>query len=350
MASDEREAPGAVSPVSRLGEHPEHYHVFQALRLIEAAYGDSPRLGRSTRPKQDPVRLKQRVDMAFAPSTITKFRPRAGKNGAPGEVVQLMFGMFGPNGPLPLHLTEYTRNRVHSHRDPTMSAFADIFHHRMLSLLYRAYASASPAASFDRHGEDDPFADMVASLVGLKGRSFDGRDEMPDLAKLRYAGRLAQGAKNEEGLVALVAGYFGTPARLETFIGCWLELDRQDTWQLGDARNPARLGQTCSLGSKVWTRHAKFRFAIGPVSLADYKRLLPDGTSLGRLRALVRNYLGDTYDWDVNLILKKGEAEPLKLGEQGQLGWTTWLGNTPKDRDLDDLYLNPHSSPHVSAA
>jgi len=344
MASDERETAGALTRVSALAEHPEKFHIFQALRLIEAAYADSPRLGRSKRPKQDPVRLKQRVDMAFAPSTITQFKPRAAKGGAPGTVQQLMFGMFGPNGPMPLHLTEYARNRLHSHRDPTLSAFADVFHHRMLSLLYRAYSSASPAASFDRHGEDDTFADMVSALVGLEGRGFDDRDEMPDLAKLRFAGRLAQGAKNEDGLVALVAGYFGTPAKIETFIGFWLQLDRQDTWQLGDARNPAKLGQTCSLGSKVWTRNAKFRFAIGPVSLEDYKRLLPDGPSLGRLRALVRNYMGDELDWDVNLVLKRGEAEPLKLGETGKLGWTTWLGTPPKDKDLGDLYLNPHLS------
>ena len=146
MASDERETAGALTRVSALAEHPEKFHIFQALRLIEAAYADSPRLGRSKRPKQDPVRLKQRVDMAFAPSTITQFKPRAAKGGAPGTVQQLMFGMFGPNGPMPLHLTEYARNRLHSHRDPTLSAFADVFHHRMLSLLYRAYASASPAA------------------------------------------------------------------------------------------------------------------------------------------------------------------------------------------------------------
>lgn len=339
MASDERETSGALARIAHLAEHPEKYHIFQALRIIEAAYSDSPRLGKSQRPGQDPVRMKQLVDMAFAPSTIRRFKPRAGKDGAPGEVVQLMFGIFGPNGAMPLHLTEYARNRMHSHRDPTLSAFADVFHHRMLSLLYRAYASGNPALSYDRHGTDDGFANMVAALVGLRGKGFEDRDAMPDLAKLRFSGRLAQSAKNEDGLVALVAGYFGTPARLETFVGNWLDLDPKDTWELGNFRRPARLGQTCSLGNRVWTRQDKFRFFVGPLDLADYKRLLPSGGSLERLKALVRNYMGDTLSWDVNLILKRGQSEPLKLGKGTQLGWTTWLGTPPPDKDLGDLYI-----------
>ncbi len=35
------------------------------------------------------------------------------------------FGMFGPNGPLPLHLTEYVRDREKMENDKTFRAFAD---------------------------------------------------------------------------------------------------------------------------------------------------------------------------------------------------------------------------------
>jgi type VI secretion system protein ImpH len=315
VASDERKEAGDLSRFEALKENPEKYHIFQALRLIEAAYADKPRLGRSRRPKQDAVRLKQRIDMSFASSTVARFVPQDAQTGEPGELSQYMFGLFGPNGPLPLHLTEYAYNRQRSFRDPTFKAFGDIFHHRMLSLFYRAYASGEPTSSFDRKGEVDPFAQKVAAFAGLKGAGLADRDAMPDLAKLRYAGRLSHGTRNEEGLLALISGFFGAPATMESFVGTWLELDKQDTWELGNPHKPAKLGQSCSIGAKVWTRQAKFRFRVGPVGLAEYKRLLPGGDSLKRLKSLVNNYMGEAMMWDMNLVLRKGEAEPAMLAK-----------------------------------
>lgn len=313
MASDERKEAGDLNRFSAFEEHSEKYHIFQALRLIEAKYADQPRFGRSRRPKQDSVRLKQRVDMAFSSSTVARFKSKNEQTGEPGELSQYMFGLFGPNGPLPLHLTEYAYNRQRSFRDPTFKAFGDMFHHRMLSLFYRAYASGEPTSSFDRVGEVDPFAQKVAAFAGLKGSALSDRDAMPDLAKLRYAGRLAHGTRNEEGLLALISGFFGAQATMESFVGTWLELDKKDTWELGNPHNPAKLGQSCSIGSKVWTRQAKFRFRVGPVGLSDYKRLLPGGDSLQRLKSLVNNYMGEAMMWDMNLVLAKGEAEQAVL-------------------------------------
>lgn len=315
MASDERKKAGDLSRFDALKKNPEKYHIFQALRLIEAAYSGQPRLGRSRRPSLDAVRLKQRIELSFASSTVARFVPKNEQTGAPGELAQYMFGLFGPNGPLPLHLTEYAYNRQRSFRDPTFKAFGDIFHHRMLSLLYRAYASGEPTSSFDRKDEVDPFAQKVAAFAGFRGAALANRDAMPDLAKLRYAGRLAHGTRNEEGLLALISGFFGAPATMESFVGTWLDLDKKDTWELGNPHKPAKLGQSCSLGSKVWTRQAKFRFRVGPVGLAEYKRLLPGGDSLKRLKALVNNYMGEALMWDMNLVLRKGEAEPAMLAK-----------------------------------
>ena len=377
MASDERKEAGDLSRFAALKENPDKYHIFQALRLIEAAYAHKPRLGRSRRPAQDAVRLKQRIDMGFASSTVARFVPQDEQTGEAGELAQYMFGLFGPNGPLPLHLTEYAYNRQHSFRDPTFKAFADMFHHRMLSLFYRAYASGEPTSSFDRKGEVDPFAQKVAAFAGLRGAALADRDAMPDLAKLRYAGRLSNGTRNEEGLVALISGFFGAPATMESFVGTWLELDPKDTWELGNPHTPAKLGQSCSIGSKVWTRQAKFRFRVGPVGLAEYKRLLPGGDGLKRLKALVNSYMGEAMLWDMNLVLKAGEAEvamlaapvaetqatapaldmdktvvlPMGAAENDHkdgprpaqkgvyLGWTTWLGTPPSGKDLDQLYI-----------
>ncbi len=77
------------------------------------------------------------------------------------------------------------------------------------------------------------------------------------------------------------------------------------------------------------------------MGLDDYRRLLPGGVSLERLIAILRNYIGDELSWDVNLILKKEEVPRIKLGQFGQLGWTTWLTPRRSDADANELYLNP---------
>ncbi|UWQ60744.1 type VI secretion system baseplate subunit TssG (plasmid) [Leisingera caerulea] len=337
MATGKGPWPDDLSHYGQLAMEPEKHHVFQALRVLEAHFGDAPRLGESRRPREDKLRLGQEAELAFPPSTIAAFKPAEGDK--PAVLTNRFFGLFGPQGPLPLHLTEYARDRKRNHRDPTMVAFADMLTHRLMSLLYRAWTQGSPAVSFDR--ADDPMARKVASLIGYNGFKFAGRDEMPDLAKLHFAGHLARGAKNPEGLVSILAAFFEVPVSLEEFVGSWLELEPDDRWGLGYGG----LGHSTSIGNKVWSRTAKFRIRIGPLTLKDYERLLPGGEALKRLRAIVRSYAGDVLDWDVNLVLAGDEVPRASLGGTTRLGHTSWIRSRPDpdadQPDLNDLYLYP---------
>ncbi|MCV2864499.1 type VI secretion system baseplate subunit TssG [Defluviimonas sp. WL0075] len=337
MASGEGARPDHLTHLAQLTDAPQSFHIFHALRVIEAAYPASPRLGESRRPSQDRVRLGQEAELAFPPSTIAGFEPPTEAN--PGRLTNRFFGLFGPQGPLPLHMTEYARDRQRNHRDPTFVAFANMLTHRMMGLLYRAWSAGQPAPSFDRP-QNDPVQRKVAAISGHVGKGMAERDPMPDLAKRYFAGHLSVGAKNAEGLVAVLSAFFRVPVHLRQFVGSWLELEADDRWQLG-AR--AGLGQATSIGQKVWSRSAKFRVMIGPLTLDDYRRLLPGGASLARVEAVVRNYIGDTLDWDVNLILKAEEVPRARLGADTQLGQTSWIGRRAATGDADDLCVVPRS-------
>ena len=337
MASQMRQTTDDLTPLDALLDQPEKFNFFQALRLIEASQGQSRRLGKTNSPAQDVVRLKQKVDMAFAPSTIAAYVP-AEENGGTAALSAYLFGVFGPNGPMPLHISEYVREREHNARDHSFAAFADMFHHRLISLFYRAWASAEPAASFDR-AEDDYFADVMSAFAGLMGQGAQNRDAMPDLSKLRFSGRLSNGTKNEEGLLAIITEFFKMPVDIESFVGSWLELEPTDHWQLGIPSADGGLGFGTSLGARVWSRQSKFRIHFGPLDFDDYKRLLPGGISLYRLQALVRNYIGDMLDWDVSLQLKPAQAPQVQLGKQGELGWVGWLGKPDPKKELEPLLL-----------
>ena len=276
--------------------------------------------------------------MAFPPSTIARFVPASG--GRPARLSNRFFGLFGPHGPMPLHITKYVRDRLRNHRDPTFAAFADMLTHRMMGLLYRAWVTGQPAPAFDR--DDDIMARKVAALGGYHGDRLQDRDAMPDMARLYFAGHLALGPKNAEGLVSILSAFFEVPVQIRQFVGSWLDLEPDDRWQLGAA---AGLGRSTSIGQRVWSRSAKFRIRIGPLPLKDYERLLPGGAALERLRAIVRSYAGDVLDWDVNLILAGDEVPRASLGGTTRLGHTSWIGSR---RDMDDtradaadLYLCP---------
>ncbi|WP_299604733.1 type VI secretion system baseplate subunit TssG [uncultured Tateyamaria sp.] len=331
MASQKRTAGPDLTRLAALIEAPEKFNFFQALRLIEAVHQDGPRLGMSSRPSEDPVRLAQAADLAFPPSTIKSFTED--EAGVP-KLTQLAFGLFGPNGPLPLHMTEFARDRQRNMDDPTMVAFADMFHHRMLSLLYRAWASGQPAASFDR-SEDDAFGQKVGALAGFGCDALEGRDAMPDVAKKHFAGLLAASPRSEAGLKAIVTQLFDTPVEVESFVGSWLHLEPGDRGQLGNAA----LGGTASVGEKTWSRSACFRLRIGPMSLSEYTRLFPGTPGFKRLAAIIRTYVGDTLEWTANLILNADEVPPSVLGQAATLGRTSWIGRRPA-LDADDLILS----------
>src|SRR5699024_1353218 len=105
------------------------------------------------------------------------------------------------------------------------------------------------------------------------------------------------------------------------------------------------MGESLLLGARVWSYGQRFRIVIGPVAIDQYKRLLLGGRSVRRLHALVSNFVGDTCAWDVRLILKKEDAQPMQLGCHGRLGWTCQLLNHAPAADVDDLILNPEPLP-----
>jgi type VI secretion system protein ImpH len=329
-----------------LRSEPHRFDFHQALRRVECAHADRPRLGTAARLTDDPVRLGQEAELTFAPATWTGLR--AGASGAPW-LVQRALGLFGPNGPLPLHLTEYARERARRHDDPTFARFVDMLQHRLLCLFHRAWADAEPTVHYDRP-RTDRFVKYVGSLYGIGTPALRDRDAMPDTVKLHFAGRLASQARGAEGLEAILREFFHVDVRLEQFAGRWLEIPPEDRTRLGESRRTGTLGGGATLGARVWDRQSSFRVVLGPMSLDLYRRLLPDGEGLPALVAILHNYVGRELMWSVNLILRREEVPPLALGKSGQLGRTAWLCSRPLPRDADDLTLDPDTHDPVRMA
>ena len=337
-----RAAPAPFVPA--LAAAPHAFEFYQVMRLLEAMHSARPRFGHSVRPAEDLIRLAQEPSVTHTPASLAGYEP--GEDDRPDRLLVHFFGLFGTDGPLPLHLTEYARDRQRNQHDPTFARFIDLFHHRALSLFYRAWADVRPTVSFDRPAQDR-FATYVASLIGLGAASLRDRDAMPDLTKLHFAGHLAPQTRHAEGLGKIMSAFFDMPVHVETFVGAWLSLPPADVTRLGAGAATAGLGRSALLGGRIWTRQDKFRIVFGPLTLAQYQRLLPGGLSFHRLIPIVRNYVGDVLAWDVNLLLKHDEVPPVRLGQSGRLGWTTWLMPRRAEHDAADLFLDASADSHA---
>jgi len=251
-----------------LQQDARHFDFFQALRLIDCAYPERPRLGTSPSPRDDAVRLAQDAELIFHPSALNGYTP--GADGQPGRLAVNFLGLLGPNGPLPTHLTAYVRERERHANDRTPARFLDLFHHRMLSLFYRAWAAAQPVVSADR-ADGDRFPAYVGSFFGLGSPAMRERDALPDHARLHFAGLLAAPTRHAGGLRLILTQFFGVPVDVQPWRGHWLTLPVDAQTRLGTAR----LGVSSVVGTQVWDCQHKFRIVIGPLGYRDFQRFLP---------------------------------------------------------------------------
>ncbi len=327
----------SVEMMQWLETHARECDFFQLCRLLENAFPNLPRIGESLRPRDDAVRFTQLPELIFHATTIENAN-QANGNG-PARVNVNFFGLTGANGPMPIHFTEYARERLRNNDDATLVRFMDIFHHRFIQLFYRARAMAEPVISLDRN-DNDRFSNYIGAFFGIGSPALRERDPVSDFAKLHFAGLMANKTRPASGLVTVLREFFRLPIKLQQFVGHWMYLPTEIRSRLGDPEG-AVLGMSTVLGGRVWDCQNKFRLIIGPLDYPEYCRMLPGGESMQRLIAWVRNYCGDSLEWDVQLILKKEQIPPLKLGGETRLGFSTWLANRSHSHDGDQLTYSP---------
>ncbi|HWO14022.1 MAG TPA: type VI secretion system baseplate subunit TssG [Polyangiaceae bacterium] len=327
-----------------LGGAPLHLSFFAAMRRLEGVFRRAPRFGESVDPALEPVRLGQDPSLAFCGSALTDVRD--GDETTPAQVRVSYFGAFGPHGPFPTHLTQYIDDRRRQRGDGTWVGFLDIFHHRMISLFYRAWANAQPTVNRDRP-DADRFAFYLGALIGQStGKAARPPTELDELA-LCAATHFVGPTRHAEGLRKTLQLCFGVPVAIEEFVGQWLDIPPEYCWvippSLPDVQSAIGvLGESSRVGTQVYDRQSKFRVIVGPVALAGYRRFLPGGDLLVQLIELVRRYAGDEVRWDMRLVLREADRRATVLGSIGLLGQTANLGQSDGGAaTFQDLMIDP---------
>jgi predicted component of type VI protein secretion system len=133
-------------------------------------------VGEDYSPSEEIVRFRAHVSHSFPPSEIVSFHlpPKSGESEAarPPEMVISFLGMIGPQGVLPQHYTQLVIDRVRR-KDHALRDFLDIFHHRLVSLFYRAWEKYRVAIGYERahyraSTDSDLFLECLYAVVGLR--------------------------------------------------------------------------------------------------------------------------------------------------------------------------------------
>jgi type VI secretion system protein ImpH len=324
-------------------DQPWNADYFALLRRLENVAYQMPRLGYAVLPSEEGFRIGQEPSMIFAPASFSRFEPE--NDYRPPMLRQRFFGYLGPNGPLPTHLTEFVQQRYLNHGDPTWLGFLDALNHRFALYFYRAWAQSRPAVSFDRP-ETSQFRFEIGALVGQGSPSRLERDRAPDDAKLFFAGLLSRQVHNTETIESVLSHYFGLSVRVQEWTGQWLTVPPEERTRLGakgTLPKNNRLGFEALLGSQVWDRQHSIRLHIGPMTIQQFRKFLPNGDSIDVLRSWMLRLVGHEIAWDARLILKAAQVPPSSLGG-AQLGWDSWLGKLARHKDAVEVEISESES------
>ena len=331
------------------------FRFFQAVRLLALSTGEE----NARAPIPTTLRFSSPLSLAFQASEICAIEVhRSTQPPSPiqesgestvdaqeeatriGMSVSFM-GLTGPSGVLPTPYTELLIDRRHHYRDKTGHAFLDMFTHRAVSLFYQAWRKYRFYLPYEA-GNADGFSRNLLDIVGVGLRHLQQRlaasgKGIPDRFLIHYAGLLAQKPIPAANIAALVRGFFAVDARVESFVGQWMNLPITEQSAL-DGR-PCLLGQNAFVGERLWDRQNKIRLELGPLDQAQFASFLPGQDGLLALRELVQFCVGLTLDCDVTLVVKRDEIpDPILCGgaHAPRLGHSLWLNSRAPMEDARD--------------
>lgn len=366
--SDAPPAEGSVA--EQLYTRPGKFDFYQAVSLLEADRGESPR----TRRRGPAVRFETPPSTAFPAAAIDEVCPAQPGERGPRMTVAF-FGLTGPSGVLPRHYTEQVirvERRLRGAAKRTLRAWFDLFNNRLIGQLYRAWASRRiDRGAATRHDEStqepDAFSNALSSLIGLGQAPLAERfratvqtpgantdelvDRLPDHTLLRHAGTLSRRQRSAAQIGALLSDMLRAPVEVLPFRGQWLEIDPLEQSRLG--QRASTLGIDAVLGQRVWDVQSRVRLRVGPLSPEQFESLLPDTAPGPRRRPFAmlcqaaRFALGPELDFDVQLVLQREGVRPISGDRRARLGWDSWLVTGSHSSDGDEPVFEPIEATHL---
>jgi type VI secretion system protein ImpH len=320
-----------------LRSDPHGFEFFQAVRLLERLAPDRAPVGGFDDPEQEIARFGVTSSLAFPASEIQELE--FDDAGSARMRVNFM-GLTGPLGVLPHPYSMLVLERLRA-RDTALADFLDLFHHRLISLFYRAWRKYRFAAA-QEDGTLDQLRERLLDLIGLGLEGYRNKMPFPDEALLFRAGLLAPQPRGAAALTQLLQDYFRVGVDVQQFVGGWYPLTRVDRCAIGEDDEPGnRLGLGAIAGDEIWDQQSRVRVRLGPLDRAEYESFLPGRPGYVSIAALLRFFSHDQFEFELQLVLDANAVPGVVLDgpDDARLGWSTWIKSEPRTRAGDETVL-----------
>ncbi|MBU2548109.1 MAG: type VI secretion system baseplate subunit TssG, partial [Proteobacteria bacterium] len=178
--------------------------------------------------------------------------------------------------------------------------------------------------------EDEGCLERLSCLLGLGLEEF--RHAVPRSRRLlRYIGLFTQFPRSALSLRALLSDALDLPH--VDVVPCILQMMRiPDEQRCLLGVQGTTQGDDCYLGQEIEDRMGKFRISAGPLGEDKFHSLLPPTPQFREVGDLVHVFLIDPLEYEMELVLKREEAQTMVLGGEkwSGLGYDTWIFSGPR--------------------
>ena len=348
--------PVSSSVIDSLISNPHRFEFFQAVRVLEKSFINQ---GIQTGLAGERICFRNSLTLSFPPSEIeslikrTEDAPIGALLKGDGseeeqcqkidtyEITPTFIGLTGPMGAMPRHYTEKLIERESLFRDRAARAFLDVFSNRMVAMFYQAWKKYRLPVQYEQDRKNR-FTPLLLALTGcdqtqVRSSLQEGDKDIYDESIAHYAGILRQRPVSAWNIQNMLSDYFGLRIKIEQFIGHWFVIPVEQRTSLSGTY--AELGVSSFCGERVWQRQTRLCVWIGPMSRVEFLSFLPYGKAAHSLSRLLALSLGQSFEFEVRLLLKKEEIFAAQLGntlQPARLGWDTFLQTHPAEQDSDD--------------
>ncbi|MDH6147993.1 type VI secretion system baseplate subunit TssG [Paraburkholderia tuberum] len=335
-------APGHTAPLlPALLDQATRMNFIRFCELLELAAPDMPSLGTTDSPATDPIRFRSRAQLGFPGREIDAVRSDIDNPAGPPSVVTTFLGLYGVDARMPAYFID----EVAQHRDGAepLSAFLDIFHHRIITQFYRVARKYRYPVGFRRDGTD-PVSRYLLSFAGFgfsaptrrtisipnlstatsgeEQKTAGARQRLAEVADKRrllsMLGLAMQKTRTAEGLAGVLRHAVpDATITVEEFHPVWREVTDFE---------PAALGEQCLLGRGFYDRANVVRVVITPASRETVLSLVPGQNTHREIMTLLRFYLGYESEADLEMHVRADlMPRPALEPRQANLGFTAQL-------------------------
>lgn len=279
-------------------------------------------IGTDCLPEYEKLRFKSNAQLAFAGQSVESEQE--------ADDLQVLYTnflqLFGTEGVLPQHYSKLLSQRL-KQKDYAMSDFLDMFHHRLVSLFYRAWCKYRLAPQYEAHrlsSRQDPVTKLIDAVSGNQNTQSNNQRY--------YAGHFAKRLRSATNLKTLLMDFLGKPVEIDEFIGTWLTVPDSTLSRLTKRKSQrVKLGSGVFIGRRSWSAQSKIIVRVRELSHDYYQQIMPGSARYKTLQQIISVYTPAHISVEVHFHVTAA-AERTCLSKPPQLSRNTWLHTQINDQ------------------